>query len=127
MVDENGDPVFIDEMNVKLLYPQDLNVEVLQMARSTKVPEGNENADNIYVGTFKPMKSPWITRQSATTWYYGTFVEDFVWYEIWPLQTFTAKPGNYREFTADIKSQHKVRYYGDIAARDFRHSYKSTA
>lgn len=127
MVDEQGDPIYIDETRAKLLYPRDIRTEVLQMARSVKVPENNDNADNIYAGTFIPITSSYITRQSSTSWYYGTFVEDFVWLEIWPLQVFTAKPGNIREFTADIKSMHKVRFYGTIGARDYRHSYKATA
>lgn len=127
MVDENGDFVFINPLGVKVLYPGDLETQVLQMARTIKVPEGDENADNIHRGTFTPMTSPYITEQSSTDWYYGTFKEDFVWLEVWPLQTFTAKPGNMREFTADIKSQHKVRYRGGIMARDCTHSYKCQA
>jgi len=127
MVDENGDPIFIDEMNVKLLYPNDIKTQVLQMAGTLKVPEGMDNAINIYQGKFTPLSSPYISQQSTSTWFYGTFVEDFVWLEHWPLQTFTARPGNMKEFTADIKSQHKVRYLGNIGARDFRHSYKCTA
>ena len=127
MVDENGDPVMINPNGAILLYPNDLEVQVLQMLRSAKVPEGSENAENIYAGTFKPLSSFYVTDQSSTTWYIGNFAQDFVWSEIWPLQTFSARPGNLDEFRKDIKSQHKVRYFGEIMAQDFAHSFKCTA
>ncbi len=127
MTDENGDPVLINPNNLVLLYPADLRTAVLQMAKSAKVPEGTENAVNIYAGTFKPLTSYYITAQSSTTWFLGDFKSDFWWLEVWPLQVFTAKPGNEREFRADIKSMHKIRFFGACGAVDYRHSFKATA
>lgn len=127
MVDEQGDYVMINTANLMLLVPFDLNMEALQMQNSTYVPEGNENAVNTWKGAFTPLTSPYVTAQSTTTWYIGDFKEDFIWSEVWPLQTFSAKPGNDREFRADIKSQHKVRFFGQIGSVDDKHSYKCTA
>jgi len=126
-IDENGDYVLIDPSNAILLTPFDLWVEAVQMQKSTLVPEGTENAVNIWKGAFTPLTSPYITAQSTTTWYLGDFRADFVWSEVWPLQTFTSKPGNEDEFNKDIKSKHKVRFYGQVAALDDKHGYKATA
>ena len=127
MVDENGDYVNILPANLVGLFPFDLWVRVNQMIQSTLVPEGVSNAVNIWKGLFKPLTSPYITAQNTSTWYLGDFRQDFWWSEIWPLQTFTAKPGAEAEFRSDIKSQHKVRFYGEIGAVDDKHALKLTA
>lgn len=127
MTDEQGDYVMIDTNNLILLVPFDLHMEALQMQNSTLVPEGVENAVNMWKNSFTPLTSPYVTAQSTTTWYLGDFAQDFVWNEVWPLTTASAKPGNDREFRADIKSQHKVRFFGEIGAISDKCSYKSTA
>ena len=127
MTDENGDYVMVDPTNVKAIFPFDLWVQANQMIKSTLVPEGNENAVNIYKGVFTPYTSPYVTAQSTSTWYIGDFSQDFVWSEVWPLQVFTAKPGHEDEFNRDIKSKHKVRFFGQIGAIDDKHSYRCTA
>lgn len=126
MVDENGDYVLIDPARLYGLFPFDLWVQAIQMQKSTLVPEGNENATNVWKGSYTPLTSPYITAQSASTWYMGDFMTDFWWSEIWPLQTFSAKPGHEAEFRKDIKSMHKVRFYGQIGAIDDKHCFKAT-
>ena len=127
MVDENGDYVLIDPANLYGLFPKDLWIQANQMVKSTLVPEGTENAVNIYKGAFTPLSSPYITAQSTSTWYYGDFVSDFIWSEVWPLQTFAAKPGHEDEFNKDIKMKAKVRFYGQVGAIDDKHCLKLTA
>ena len=127
MTDENGDYVLIDPASVIALMPYDLMVEAAQMQKSTLVPEGNENAVNIWKGMFTPYTSPYVTAQSTSTWFIGSPKDDFVWSEVWPLQTFTAKPGHEDEFNRDIKSKHKVRFFGNIGCLDDKHMYKFTA
>ncbi|MBW8001754.1 MAG: hypothetical protein FVQ80_06990 [Planctomycetes bacterium] len=125
--DENDDYITIDPANVYAIFPFDLWVEAVQMQKSTLVPEGTENAVNIWKGAFTPITSPYVTVQSATTWFLGDFAEDFIWSEVWPLQTFSSKPGHEDEFNKDIKAKHKVRFYGQVAALDDKHAYKFTA
>jgi len=125
MTDENDDYILVDPANVYGLFPYELWVEAVQMQKSSLVPEGTENAVNIWKGVFTPLTSPYITAQSTSTWYYGDFASDFVWSEIWPLQTFTAKPGHEDEFNKDIKMKAKVRLYGQIGAIDDKHCLKS--
>lgn len=126
MKDENGNFVLIPTGNLKCLVPFDLWTQAMQMVRSTLVPEGNENASNIFQGMFDVLTSPYITAKSATTWYIGDFKQDFVWSEVWPLQTFTDTTG-VQAFERDIKARFKVRFYGQIAALQSSHSIKATA
>jgi hypothetical protein len=53
--------------------------------------------------------------------------EDFIWTEVWPLQVQTQAAGHDDAFKKDVKSRHKVRFYGTIAAVDYRHWIKNTA
>ena len=126
MTDENGDPVLLNPANTYVLVPVDLWVEARQLARTVKVPEGNENADNVFKGTFTPLTSYYISAQSTTVWYAGDFRQDFWWSEVWPLQVMTAKPGHEAEFRRDVKSIHKVRFYGAIGAVSSSHAFKFT-
>ncbi|MBW1732484.1 MAG: hypothetical protein JRJ75_16660 [Deltaproteobacteria bacterium] len=127
MTDENGDPILIDESNLVVVVPSDLLVQAWQMENSSKSPEGNENSVNVFKGRFKTLSSYWVSAESATTWYAGDIKRDLLFTECWPLQVFTAKPGNEREFRADIKAMFKVRYFGGAGFCDFRHSFKCTA
>ena len=108
------------------LFPVDLMEEAWELSSGPTHPETAERAPNYWRGKFVPYTSPWITANSESYWYWGDFKKCFLWITIWPLQTIDAKPGNYREFEADIKSRHKVRFYGGIGALDFRFVFKST-
>lgn len=123
----DDDYIFIDTNNLTVLVPVQLWVEAWQMANSVLTPESNENAQNFFKGRFNPMSSPYISKESATTWYAGNFKEDFWWLEVWPLQVLTQKPGHEDEFKADVKARHKVRFYGTAAAVDTKHCFKNTA
>jgi len=127
MTDEEDDYILVDPANVYALFPFDLWVQAVQMQKSTLVPEGTENAVNIWKGAFTPLTSPYITNQSTSTWYLGDFMEDYVWSQVWDLQTFTAKAGHEDEFHRDIKFKYKVRFYGQIGATDDKHCLKLTA
>lgn len=127
MTDEEDDYISLTLGPLYLLVPYDLWVQASQMLKSTLVPEGTENAVNVWKGMFTILTSPYISAQSPTTWYIGDFARDFVWSEIWPLQTFTLRPGSTVEFDRDIKSSHKVRFYGNIGAIDDKAGYKLTA
>lgn len=121
------DFIMINLDGAPLLVPVDLVVEASQMQTSNLTPESNENADNYFKGRFKTLTSPYVTQQSATTWFWGEFNKQFIWSEVWPLQTLTQRPGHDDEFKKDIKSRHKVRFFGNVAALDYRYVFKCTA
>ena len=122
----DDDFIMIDDADLVIIVPKDLEVEAWQLSNSVLVPEGAENAQNFFKGMFRIVTTPFVSTQNAATWYAGDFKEDFIWTEVWPLQTITARPGNSREFLADIKSQTKVRFFGMAGAVDFKHVYKNT-
>ena len=124
--DSEKDYIFIDDANMILLVPSDLEVEAWQMENSALTPESAENAKNFFKGRFTTLTSPYISKRSTTNWFMGNFKKDFRWIEVWPLQTFTQPAGHEDEFMADIKTRLKVRFYGTVAAVDFKHSYKFT-
>ena len=123
----NDDYIYIDPNNLVVVVPIDLLVETWQLANSAKVPESAENAENFWKGRFTPLSSPYVTQRSTTTWYWGNFKEDFWWTEVWPLQTIAQAPGHDDEFKKDIKARTKTRFFGNVGAVSYQHSFKSTA
>lgn len=63
----------------------------------------------------------------ARDWFLGDFAKDFIWQEIWPLQTFRAPAMNEDQFNRDVIARFKVRYYGGVAAIDTKHVVKVNA
>jgi hypothetical protein len=57
-------------------------------------------------------------------WFIGDFAKQFVWQEIWPLQTMRARQDDEAAFSRDIVARFKVRYYGGIAAVDTKYVIK---
>lgn len=58
--------------------------------------------------------------QALNDYFYGDFKKQFIWTEIWPLQTFTQGADSEAAFERDVTFRIKVRYYGGISARDTR-------
>lgn len=57
-------------------------------------------------------------------WFLGDFQKQFVWQEIWPLQTFRAPADDEARFRRDVVARFKVRYYGGINAIDEKYVIK---
>lgn len=127
IVDSNGDYVFINPENMSVLLPYDIYIQGLQMQQSELVPEGSENAKNIWRNAFQTLTSPYITAQSTSTWFAGDFKSGFRWNEVEPLKTYTMSPNSYLEFMRDIKAGYKVMYLGSLACVDPNYAVKSTA
>ncbi|MDP3766808.1 MAG: hypothetical protein Q8S13_02230, partial [Dehalococcoidia bacterium] len=60
-------------------------------------------------------------------WFLGDFKRQFVWQEIYPLQTLRAQANDEAQFRRDIVARFKVRYFGGIAAIDERQVIKVNA
>jgi hypothetical protein len=123
----DDDFILIDLNNAIVLVPQQLERVAWEYANTAKAPATAENADNFYKGLFRVLSSPYVTQNSATTWYWGDFKQDFIWQEVWPLQTIAAPSNHPDSFDRDIKAQIKTRFYGNVGAIDFKHCLKSTA
>jgi hypothetical protein len=66
------------------------------------------------VGNIK--SSPFIDEVNSDDWYYGNFSRQFLWTEIYPVQTFTQESNSEAAFERDVALRVKVRYFGGISA-----------
>jgi len=123
----DGNFINIDLNNATLLIPIQLQLEAWQMTNSALVPESAENAKNFFQNKLKIVTSPYVTNDSATTWYWGNFEKDFVWTEVWPMQVLSAPASHDSSFDNDIKAIFKARAYGGCGALDYKHSFKCTS
>jgi hypothetical protein len=63
----------------------------------------------------------------ARDWFVGDFPKQFVWNEIWPIQTSRSRQDDEAAFRRDIIARFKVRYFGGIAAIDNKYVVKVNA
>jgi len=98
---------------------------------------GTQTLTSNPVGTLapglKPLSSPLLDYLAALTgaqyddsddWFVGDPQKQFIWQEIWPLQTFRAPSDDESRFRRDVVARYKVRYYGGIAAIEERYFVK---
>ena len=95
-----------------------------------KAPNGEDNVTisaNPFSG-FKVLSSTLWTGLGLTTgdWFIGDFMRQFVWHEVYPIQTFAQGATSESAFDRDIVARFKVRYYGGVAAIDHRYVIKNT-
>src|SRR5690606_26656807 len=67
------------------------------------------------------LASTFIDEQGGTAdedWYLGDFKRQFVWTEIWPVQTFLQRADGPAAFERDVVLRVKVRYFGGVSAVD---------
>ena len=72
-------------------------------------------------GLLEVLSSPFIDEQggqAVNDWFVGDFRRQFVWTEIWPVQTFLQKSESESAFERDVVLRVKVRYYGGVSAVD---------
>lgn len=64
------------------------------------------------------LSSPILDEVSTDDYYLGNFIRQFLWTEIWPIQTFTQAADSEAAFDRDVVFRYKVRYFGGITATD---------
>lgn len=67
------------------------------------------------------LSSPFIDDEggeNVNDWYYGQPNRQFIWTEIWPVQTFVQNADSESAFERDTVFRIKVRYWGGISATD---------
>jgi hypothetical protein len=117
----------------QLLVPPGMNATALRISNATEVrvtTTGVASGDNRTTFT-NPMKGAYTTVTSplmlrlgisdaATTYFYGDFKKQFIWREIWPIQTFSQGRDSEQAFERDVVSRFKVRYLGGANALEHR-------
>lgn len=121
----DGDPRPIVVPAKQLLVPEALRGTARGIAHATEVSveDGGRTRTlaNPLRGDLEVLSSPFIDEQggsAAEDWYLGDFRRQFVWTEIWPVQTFLQRADGPAAFERDVVLRVKVRYYGGVSAVD---------
>ncbi len=109
----------------QLLVPENLRGTAASIVNSTLVTITNSDYQtqvaNPVKGLVEVLSSPFIDEQggqAANDWYLGDFAKQFIWTEIWPIQTFLQRGDSPAAFERDVVMRVKVRYYGGLSAVD---------
>lgn len=108
-----------------VLVPEALRGTARSIVNATEVTnvtaDGEMQMANPFGGMLQVLSSPFIDEQggqAANDWYMGDFARQFVWTEIWPVQTFLQRSESEAAFDRDVVLRIKARYYGGISAVD---------
>jgi hypothetical protein len=109
----------------QLLVPERLRGTARSICHSTEITvstgSGETRFANPVHGTLEVLSSPFIDEQgggATSAWYVGDFRRQFLWTEIWPVQTFLQRSDSESAFERDVVLRVKARYYGGISAVD---------
>lgn len=125
----DGDPRPIGGINsnLTLLVPNALRGIATYIKNTTKIRNDttsyrSETNGNMVEGVVNEiLTSPYIDEiggDALLDWYLGDFMRQFVWTEIYPVQTFTQGRDSESMFARDVAYRIKVRYFGGMSARD---------
>jgi hypothetical protein len=109
----------------QLLVPERLRGTARSIVHSTEVQVSSEEGETRFANPVHNMlevlSSPFIDEQggsAANDWFLGDFRRQFIWTEIWPVQTFLQRSESSAAFERDVVLRVKARYYGGISAVD---------
>lgn len=126
----DGDPLPIVSRVRQLLTPESLAATGKAIVNATEIRQEDGTTTRIKKNHFsnvQHLSSPFIDAeggQNVNDWYVGDFRKQFVWSELWPVQTFLQRGDGPAAFERDIALRVKVRYYGGISAVDTKHVTK---
>ena len=108
---------------LQILVPERLRGTALSVVNATEVSvltaAGESRMANPYAGSLEVLSSPFIDEQGVDSdWYLGTFSRQFLWTEIWPVQTFLQQSDSEAAFERDVVLRVKARYFGGVSAVD---------
>ena len=122
-VDGTGRPIVLPVKHP--LVPEALRGRATSIVRSTEIRVTNDDGETKFAnpvqGLVEVLSSPFLDEQggeAAYDWYLGDFKKQFVWTEIWPVQTFLQRAESEAAFERDVVLRVKVRYFGGISAVD---------
>ena len=122
-VDGQQRPVVVPARQV--LVPEALRGTARSIVNSTEInvstADGETKFANPVHDMLEVLSSPFIDEQGTaakTDWYLGDFQRQFIWTEIWPVQTFLQRSESAAAFDRDVVLRVKARYYGGISAVD---------
>lgn len=109
----------------QLLVPENLRGTARSVINSTEITVTSDAQETRFANPIhnlaEVLSSPFIDEQGGQAlndWYIGDFQRQFIWTEIWPVQTFLQRADGETAFDRDVVLRVKVRYYGGISAVD---------
>jgi hypothetical protein len=115
----------------QMLVPENLRGTARSVIHSTEVSVTDGTTETRFAnpvqGLAEVLSSPFVDEQggqAVNDWYLGDFPRQFVWTEIWPVQTFLQRNDSQAAFDRDVVLRVKVRYYGGVSAVDTRYVTK---
>ncbi|MBX3437577.1 MAG: hypothetical protein KF861_08815 [Planctomycetaceae bacterium] len=122
-VDGTPRPVVIPARQV--LVPEALRGTARSIVHSTEITvtsgDNSTRFANPVHGQLEVLSSPFIDEQggqAVNDWFIGDFRRQFLWTEIWPLQTFLQRAESESAFERDVVLRVKARYFGGLSAID---------
>lgn len=120
--DEQGKKIWVMGTRPTLMVPPDLEPMAFKLKNNEYGPTGTAlgNDKNFAMNKFDIVVNPYQT--VTTRWHYGDFKRQFVWFEVWPLEThFRVGQDHDDGFERDIVMQAKCSFYGGIGALDVKY------
>lgn len=109
----------------QMLVPEALRGTARSIVHSTEInvstADGETRFANPVHDMLEVLSSPFVDEQGAAAksdWYIGDFKRQFIWTEIWPVQTFLQRSESSAAFERDVVLRVKARYFGGISAVD---------
>lgn len=109
----------------QLLVAEKLRGTARSIVQSTEIQvnsaDGETRFANPVHNMLEVLSSPFIDEQggsAAMHWYLGDFRRQFIWTEIWPVQTYLQRAESSAAFDRDVVLRVKARYYGGVSAVD---------
>jgi hypothetical protein len=109
----------------QILVPENLRGTARSVVHSTEITvtsgDNQMTMANPVRDLVEVLSSPFIDEQGGQAlndWYLGDFRKQFLWTEIWPVQTFLQRADSEAAFDRDVVLRVKVRYYGGVSAVD---------
>jgi hypothetical protein len=122
-IDGDGRPIVVPARQV--LVPEALRGTARSIVHATEITVSTDAGEmrlaNPIHGMVEVLSSPFIDEQGGAAlsdWYLGDFRRQFVWTEIWPVQTYLQRSDSESAFERDVVLRVKARYYGGISAVD---------
>lgn len=109
----------------QVLVPESLRGTAMSIVNAnevTVIQNGSETRmANPHRERLTVLSSPFVDEQGGdalTDWYVGDFRRQFVWTEVWPVQTFLQNSESESAFDRDVVLRVKARYFGGVSAVD---------
>ena len=109
----------------QILVPENLRGTARSVLNSTEITvtsgDNQMTMANPVHNLAEVLSSPFIDEQGGQAlndWYIGDFRKQFLWTEIWPVQSFLQRADSEAAFDRDVVLRIKVRYYGGVSAVD---------